>query len=479
MMKYWKSKPYSPINGFSLPYVSFDKRPAHLAAIFFLAAFLFASCEKPEQSVGIDLQPSDDLISVATIDTFTVIGFTLPEDSIRTESVTPALIGAYIDPVFGLSKASHFTELRLTTANPVFGTPGQSESVIVDSLILNLSFFSLGAPLPVYGGWSEQYFQVFEIDDTLAVDQAYYGNQRLNIIDEDLVEPGFNLIQPNYRDSSIVDGLPIRPSVRIPLKKELATRLIEAGNEDGLTASEFIEELNGLYITVDENAAGVNLSRTGILSIDNFSTASRMEMYYRDTFPDEPDTTFYDFEIRSAIGKYNAFDHDFSRGGETPLIRQVVDSIESAGGQNLYIQAMSGTKLRIDLPYIEALRDSGNLAIAKAELKLSVREGSIGRFTPPSGLFIFGLDEEGESFLIDDQLDGSSFVGGQYDPVNLEYRFVISRYLQQVISGERDFHGLEIVTQSASFSPNRVVLNGANATDTDKRLQLEISFTKF
>jgi len=479
MTKYWKTNPCLRIKDFFSKYILIDKRPFSLAAIFFLAIFLFSSCEKPEQSTGVDLLPSDDFISVATIDTFTVRAITLQEDSIRSEGVTPALIGAYIDPIFGLSKSSHYTEIRLTTANPIFGTPGESESIVIDSLILNLAFQTIGTPVPIYGGWSEQYFQVFEIDDTLTVDQPYYGNQALNVIDEDLVEPGFNLIQPNYRDSSIIDGVAFRPSVRIPLKKDLAERLIEAGGEDGLTATEFLEELNGLFITVDENAAGVNLSRTGILSIDNFSTASRMEMYYRDTFPAMPDTSFYDFEIRSAIGKYNAFEHDFTRGGETSLIRQVVDSAGDAGGQSLYIQAMSGTKLRVDLPYIEALRDSGNLAIAKAELTLSVRDGSIGRFAPPSGLFIFGLDEEGESFLIDDQLDGSSFVGGNYDPINQEYRFTISRFLQQVISGDRDFHGLEIVTRSASFTANRLVLNGTNVVDSENRLKLEISFTKF
>jgi hypothetical protein len=456
-----------------------DKRPIFLAAIFFLAVNFFTSCEKPEESIGIDLQPDDDLFSVNTVDTFTVVAYTLPEDSIRTESTTPALVGAYIDPVFGLTKASHYTELRLTSANPVFGTPGQPESVIIDSLILNLAFSSLNGNVPIYGSSAPQYFQIYEIDDTLSIDEVYYSNQELNVIDEDLVAPGSNLIETEYRDSTIIDGVAFPPSIRIPLKKELGRRFIDEAGADGLTATEFIELFNGMLITVDEDGPGVNLSRGGIISIDNFTGASRMEMYYRDTFPEAPDTAFYDFAIRSNIGKYNAFSHDFQRGGTTNLIRQVVDSTIEAGKNEVYIQAMAGTKIRLDFPYLQTLKDSGNLAISKAELILPAKNKNQGRFTANAGLFIFGLNEDGDAFFIDDQLDGISFVGGAYDPINQEYRFIISRFLQQVISGQKDFYGLEIVTERAASSPFRVVLNGTETGDPEDRIRLKITFTKF
>ena len=91
-----------------------DKRPRKCAAIFFLFA-LFTACEKPEGSVGIDLQPDDDILNVSGIDTFTVKAFSLPEDSVRTDGVTTGMVGAYIDPIFGYSKADHYTELRLNS----------------------------------------------------------------------------------------------------------------------------------------------------------------------------------------------------------------------------------------------------------------------------------------------------------------------------------------------------------------------------
>lgn len=449
-----------------------------MAAIFFLVVIGFTACEKPEESLGIDLQPSEDLISVIGSDTFTVKAYSLPEDSIRTEEVTPGMVGAYIDPVFGLAKAGHYTELRLTTANPTFPTDGQLEGFFIDSLILNLAFQNIEG-IPVYGGTDEQFFQVFEVDDTLALGQSHFGDERLEIFEEDLVEPGFNLVQPNYRDSVVIDSISARSAIRLHLKTDIAERIVEASIDGGLTAEEFDELIDGLYITVDENAAEVNLSNTGIIYFDTFSGASRLEMYYRDTIPEEPITDFYDFQIRSNTGKFNAFEHEFTRGGSPALIRQVVDSVIDAGNQKVFIQAMSGTKVRIDLPYIETLRDSGNLAISKAELILPVEEGSIGRFAPPAGLFIFGLDENGDAFFLDDQLDGSTFIGGDYDPVNQEYRFLISRYLQQVLAGDREFHGLEVVTERASFTANRAILNGPEFEGSNKKIKLRISFSKY
>ena len=463
----------------SVDYI-FEKRLILSAAIFFLVAGLI-SCEKPEESIGIDLQPEDDILRISAIDSFTVVVRTIEEDSIRTEGVTPALFGAYIDPVFGFTKAGHYTELRLSTANPRFYTDGSGiDKIVIDSMVLNLSYLDLQG-IPIYGSLGDQFVQVFEIDDTLSLDSIYYDNSVLNIIEEDLVEPGFNLSSMNYRDSSIVDEVAIRPSLRLPIKKEIGQRILDGTGESGLTATEFIELINGLYITVDENASGVNLRNTGIVSFNNFDRSSRLEMYYRDTFGSDPDTLFYDFEIRGSTGKFNVFEHDFGRGAEAELVRQI-NYPEVKGDKSLYVQSMSGTKLEIDLPYIENLRDSTGLAISKAELVLPVREGTTNRFAPPIGMFIFGLDEEGDAFLIDDQLDGAGFVDGQYDPVEEEYRFIISRFLQQVISSDREFYGLEIVTERAAFSPNRAVINGPNypsPENPENNLRLEISFINF
>jgi hypothetical protein len=54
--------------------------------------------------------------------------------------------------------------------------------------------------------------------------------------------------------------------------------------------------------------------------------------------------------------------------------------------------------------------------------------------------------------------------------------------LQQVLLGDREHYGFEIVAIAAGNSPNRVVLNGSeypNAGSPSNNLKLEITFTKF
>jgi hypothetical protein len=275
----------------------------------------------------------------------------------------------------------------------------------------------------------------------------------------------------------------------LPLTEELGQRIFDASEGDGLSATEFLEVLKGFKITVDDNAAGVNLANTGIISFNSFLGTSRMELYYRDTLvtedDPEPDTLFYDFEIRGSTGKFNSFQHDFVRGGEPSLIRQVVNGVASPGEQTLYAQSIGGVKLQVDLPYLEDLREEEGIAIAKAELILPVNSKSGGRYPVPERLLIFGLDENGDAFLLDEFLQDPqnfSFIDGAFDSQNGQYRFFITRFLQQILSEEREFDGLEIVVQRASTTANRVVLNGANfpnSENPEENLRLEILFTNF
>jgi len=449
-----------------------------VAALFFVG--LLFSCEKPEQDVGLGLQPGEDLLSVNQTDTLTVEAYTLPEDSIRSDELTPALLGAYFDPVFGLSDASHATELRLSTSNPNFVEGDASPSdVVIDSLVLFLAYETVvesnGNLVRNYGGLGPQYVEVFEITDSLEPDVEYFSNKDPRIGSEDLVVDGMNTIYPNPNDSVTVGGVKRAPQIRIPLEPEFARKFIEASDVDGgLTAETFVSLLKGLYIKVNPEAPFVNLNNTGILYWDTFRERSGLAMYYRNTLTE--DTLDYTFDIRSNTGKYTRFQHDFSQA-DMNLVDQL-NGNKDAGKQQLFVQAMAGTKIRVDFPYLSDLADSTGIALNKVELILPVQVDE--DFPPPSRMFIFGLDEEGRLFLIPDQLDG--IIGGTYDAENQEYRFVITRFLQQIILGTRENYGLEIVTNRAAFSENRVVINGPEYPNPDKpdnNLKLVVTLTNF
>lgn len=458
------------------------KRPLSTVALFLASSIIFmTACKRPEDEIGLQLQPGDDILQANVVDTFTVSAFTELDDSVRTDKLNPALIGAYMDPVFGRTKAGHVTELRLTSINPDFlGDSSTVDDIQVDSLILVLSYQDMtdnGDSISgsFYGnGLGQQYFEVFELTDSLSVDSAYYENTPINYINEDLVKQGFNYQTPRPDKNVTVGNDTLPPQIRIRLKEDLANRFLEASAAGDFNSLTLLQIFKGLYITVDETMS--NQNATSILSFDTYTGASRITMYYQDTRTGE-DSLVYNFAIRNNTGKFDHFEHDYSMA-RMSLIQQLNGDHEAAK-QDLFVQAGAGLKVRIDFPYIDNLKDSTDIAINQAKLVLPVRPDDLGQYPPPSVLFIFGRNEDGTLFQLGDDAKGQS---GVYDENSHSYNFYISRYLQQVLLGSRENNGLVIVASAAGRTANRVTLNGAQYPDPlepSNNLKLAITFTKF
>lgn len=464
------------------------KRPDFKAAIVFLAsAILLINCTRPEQDLGLNLQDSDRLLEAFGVDTFTVKAYTVLEDSIRSDKFNPAMIGAYVDPIFGFAKAEHITELRMAEAEHIFVGPNSTLSdIVIDSLVLSLSFFSnvpISSARAGVGNFGPQYFMVHELLETLTIDGEYYHRRPVIFDEEDMVLPGHNLITPRPTDTLTINGVLAHPQLRIPLKTDFAQRIIDFNGGTGINQIEFLTLTNGLYLTVDEsqfNPYGAGIIYFNTFERDRTRARSAMTVYYRNTALG--DTLSFDFLIRDNSGKFGRFTHGHELGAES-LSAQVLEGMKDEGQRDLYIQAMGGTKIRVDLPYIDALRALPNQAMNRAVLTLPVRTESIGDIPPPANLLIFGIRDDGSLFLLPDQLEGTDlFIGGIFDAEKSHYQFSITRYLQQVVTDNREFNGFEIVAGSAAFSANRVVLNGPEYPDPaspEKNAKLQIIFTKF
>jgi len=101
-------------------------------------AVSITSCDE-SSVVGLDVQPVNDLLNVDYQDSTTLVTKTVSVDSLRTDETllitANALLGTYLDPVFGKTFASLYTQLRLPTNNPLFGT-----NPLIDSVILSLVY---------------------------------------------------------------------------------------------------------------------------------------------------------------------------------------------------------------------------------------------------------------------------------------------------------------------------------------------------
>lgn len=459
------------------------KRPLLRAALFFITtAVVLTGCKKPEEEIGIELQADSELLHANAVDTFAIKAYTIVDDSVRTDKLSPAIIGAYTDPVFGYTKAGHATQLRLTSNNPNLIPDGSTiDDVQVDSVILVLDYYSVNTPdslyAPIYGGSGEQYFEVFELTDSLSVDSAYFEDTPVNHTGEDWVKTGFNLKEPNTTDSVLSGNIMLPPQMRIPLKEEFADRFFEASANGDLSNSTFMSLIKGIYITVDETKVN-NTSETGLISFDTFTGNSHVTMYYSVVLPDTTESHRYSFAIRSNSAKFETFEHDYSMADHN-LVQQLNGEDISLGQKDLYIQGNSGTKVFLELTDLENLRDSEGIAINQAKIILPVRGGqNLNQLPPPAQLLIFPLDENGEIYPL--QFD-DPFKHGFYNKDKGVYEFLITRYLQQVLLGEREHYGFEIVSISSGKSANRVVLNGAeyDSQNSSNNLKLAITFTKF
>jgi len=481
MTKFSKKVPYSLSNENAEHIIKRLRRPLLRAALFFISAlFILSGCKKPEEEIGIELQSDSELLHASAVDTFSVRAYTIKDDSVRTDKLSPAIIGAFTDPIFGYTKAGHITQLRLTTNNPNLIPDGSTmDNIQVDSVILVLDYHSVNFPdslfTPVYGNEGQQYFEVFELTDSLSVDSFYYENTPVNHTNEDWIKPGFNYQTPNVTDSVMEGSVKLPPQMRIPLREELADRFFEASANGELTATNLLNLIKGIYITVDETK--FNTSDAGLISFDTFTGNSRITMFYSNILPDTVVSLRYSFAIRSNSAKYEHFEHDYSMA-EPSLIQQLNENI-GLGQQDLYVQGNSGTKIFLELPFIENMRDSASLAINQAKITIPVRGGDLTNFPPPNQLVIFPLDENGKIYTL--QFD-NPFNYGYYNKDKGSYEFLITRYLQQVLLGDREHYGFEIVSISSGSSANRVVLNGAeypDAQNPSNNLKLAITFTKF
>ena len=219
------------------------------AAAFLLltVAISTTGCKKPEQNIGLGIQPEEDILNAHYTDTVSIEAYTLIEDSLRMDDFSRSLLGNQLDPIFGKSSASIFTQLRLTSSNVDFGDIDLLE---VDSIILSIAYGD-----DIYGNRNSQYFSVHEIEEQLFIDSVYYSNQKVAFNPTNLVN---NTLEPTVIDptaTTIVDGESVTGLLQIPLTPALGDQLIAASGTDSLSNNViFSEFFQGLYIrsrTVD------------------------------------------------------------------------------------------------------------------------------------------------------------------------------------------------------------------------------------
>ena len=420
-----------------------------LISVIVLFSSLFFSCQKEPDKLGLGITPVGDRLNLRYCDTSTVIAYSVYDDSVRTDQVSPTLLGSIYDPVFGKTVASIYTQLSLSEYDYDFGT-----QPVLDSLVLQLQYNGY------YGDTTTPMtVKIYEMADTLSLDSVYYYNQKANIHSQELARYTF---YPHPTDSVKIDTVKYAPYLRIKLNSILGNKILNASATNLSSSDNFKKYINGIYLT----ATPVNASGQGsILYFNLLGTYSGLKLYYHNT----TDTLAFNLVVDSYTPFFNHFDH-FGYRHANAAFRQQLNGDTLKGKDKIYVQAMGGVRVKLRFPYLKHLLDSGKIAINEAQL-IFKNADTDGKYAPPSSLNLMRYTENGghKGYLADYVDEGTTFFDGVYNSTSKTYRFRISRYLQQLLDGKVGAYGLSL--QNSANAP-RLILNGSNATTGKIKLQL-------
>ena len=428
------------------------------ATLFSLLIVLFNSCTKELTPIGLGLLEPIDLLKLGYTDTVQIRAYSLSEDSVYTRNLSYAQVGSMYDPIFGKTSAILYSQIFITTSRLRFGT-----SPVFDSAFLYMPYKSS------YGDTlSNMTFRIYRLTEDIVDSLHSYSNTELNY---DISNPlGELTFQPKPHDSAYYGGKTQAPMLRIPINSTFGNYIMGAEDTTYLNNNaEFVKFFKGVYIVAEpQNMPGKGC----IINFSLPSDYSRIQMFYHNT----EDTLNYSFAFSTGCSRFQNYDHNgFAEA--IPILKQQLEGNTELGKDFLFAQGLSGAKIKIEFPYLSKWFDNDKIIVNDAQLILG--NGSVSDvFTNPTSVTLRGVGEAGTSspYPIIDETDDAAAFDGYYNSKSNTYRFRITRYIQQVLTGKVNSNGLHLIIPSASYVGSRLVLNGTSSPQSD--LKLYIHYTK-
>jgi hypothetical protein len=440
--------------------------------IFFSAFIVLFSCKKAESDIGREILPDEDLLNATYCDTSTIIAYTVLDDSLRTDEsyigFIPQLVGSMADPVFGRTDASlymNFTNPNNTT-NIGFGSDPK-----LDSVVLTLAYKK-----DTYYGDKTDFlnFNVYRLTQSIYFDSSYYSYSSASYNqNEDITYSGNGHSSTIDPSTSVYEGdVAFSPHLRIRLKNEIGQQFLDDTTKLANTSA-LLDFFKGICVTTKNTI--INSTDYGFIAyFDLTSPMSKISIYYHNG--SNATTKKLDLTIRNNSARFNQYHHDYSFA-YPDFIQQLPPALNYAKGkQNLFLQGMAGSKIKIEIPYINKLSDSGKIAVNKAELILKADKNSMffdaTKFFVPSRTMLEGINSSGTIYGLSlDQFYDLTGRWGYYDATNQEFHFPLPYTIQRMANKiETSSFSLRIF-QNHSM-PSRIVLGGANNSTYPIKLKL-------
>jgi hypothetical protein len=406
---------------------------------------VLAGCKKPDESLGENIQPPDDLLYAAVTDSFQLQLSTERVDSLRTDLFANVLVGNYVDDQFGAVKCR--------------GVMQFAPDATADPLPDNLEVFSVDLKLAyqpeAYGNNAPMYFQVQQLNQPIYLDSAYYNNDLPQRSLQNLILSGQETQTTRSEYASVLSTGTIE-YLTLKLQPTFGQFLL-ATDSALVDFDSFANYFKGLVIS----------SSTMDGRVVSFATInSSLTVYYRYMGENRMNIGSYTFKYNSACEAYSVIEHQYfgsalqSLTVNNPLIDE----------QAAYLQGGGGTRVRVDLSDVMWMRELPNAVINKAELVVPFDTDT--KFAQLDSVNVVYEKSDGVYALTTDFVRNA---GGNFRRSPGNYRFNITTHVQSLLSGEIENTEMLMVASPRiagaynSLGVRRSVLRGPAYSDENTR----------
>ncbi|QXP52766.1 DUF4270 family protein [Cellulophaga sp. HaHa_2_1] len=399
---------------------------------------------------------TDSNIRVVLIDTLTVNAATVKFDSIITSTSSRALIGQYVDPVFGTVRSG--TYVGLLPNSYTIDTEAEFDSIV---LFLKYDSYYYSDTTNTNTIHIKRLTENFDPDEN----NAFYNTSSVAYDDIDL---GTLSYTPRPQSSD---------SLEIKLSDDLGLEFFENLQGKIITnTAEFTNEFKGIALLpgTDDNGSVIGFSKA--------TTDFYMRLYYSTSGETDRDQSYTDI-ILNTSDTPNPFFNAISATDPLDYLQTLTNgelSLSSDASDNkTFIQSGTGIATKIELPYLKTVNNVGGQGtLLKAVLKITPVIGSYTDF--------LSLEDYMSVYLIDKNNDitsqlyntDASTVTAILNTENQEYNDIyyeidLTTYIESILTTDLNSdQSLLLIPEDFSNTVDRFILNGTLNSSTKTKLEL-------
>jgi hypothetical protein len=423
-------------------------------------------CKEDAGLIGLGVQPDEEFSNTDYFDSTTIVAYSALHDSLITSTVSTNMLGYIHDPIFGKTQAGIYTQFRLSAFSVDFGNNAE-----VDSLVLTLVYAGY------YGDTLNSFrLNVYELTSSLLKSERYYTKSSISHDAISLTERPNLYITPTPTVKQDSSSSSLYLSVR--LDKDFAKNkfISKSGLGEYTSDAAFLEYFKGLYLEADA------LTGNGcMLSFNMTHSLSRLTLYYHN---EQAEGLKYTFNLNDSTAHFGSINH-FDYNEAASNLQDQLNGNYTSAKEALYGQAGAGIKVELNFPYLKDMFKDRKVVIHRAMLVVSHKDDNLLNYSPPNALSMTYTDPaSGVGYLLPDYYLGleNDYFGGSYNETSKDYRFNITKYIQNLIDGVGSNYQLNLLVNPSATHLSRLMIYGTgtdpiSANDFNKRLQLKINYT--